>query len=266
METLLLDPEDHFYGGGEKFTRLDHVGRTIRMWQRNPYGARTELAYKNIPLLVGTRGYGLFVDVPTAVTFHLGSLSNRSYTIHAAGPELDYYLLVGTPKEIVAAYTDLTGKPAVPPEWAFGLWASSGFVQATEASVREQTARLRKEGIPCDVFHFDCFWQKPLMWCDFEWDAARFPDPPRLLKELHASGIPQLPLGEPVRLGPERHVSGGGGQGLLPAAPRRQRLRGAPMEPALGARHGALRHRRPHQSRGGGLVPGEARDAARARR
>jgi alpha-D-xyloside xylohydrolase len=188
VETLLLDPSDHFYGGGEKFTRLDHVGRTIRMWHRNPYGTQTELAYKNVPLIVGTRGYGLFVDVPTAVSFHLGSLSNRSYTIHAPGRELDYYLIAGSPKEIVGRYTDLTGKPAVPPEWAFGLWASSAFVQASEASVREQTRRLRAEGIPCDVFNFDCFWQKPLMWCDFEWDASRFPDPSRLLGDLHENG------------------------------------------------------------------------------
>ena len=27
------------------------------------------------------------------------------------------------------------------------------------------------------------------MWCDFEWDTARFPDPPRLLKELHQQGF-----------------------------------------------------------------------------
>ena len=33
LDNLLLDPEDHFYGGGEKFTRLDHVGRTIRIWK-----------------------------------------------------------------------------------------------------------------------------------------------------------------------------------------------------------------------------------------
>ncbi len=189
VENLLLDPEDHFYGGGEKFTRLDLVGRTIRCWQRNPYGARQELAYKNIPLIVGTRGYGIFVDVPTAVTFHLGSRSNRTYTIEAAGQKLDYYVIGGTPKEIVAGYTDLTGKAAVPPEWAFGLWASTYFVEATDASVREQTQRLRNEGIPCDVYNFDCFWQRRFMWCDFEWDTARFPDPPRLLKELHQQGF-----------------------------------------------------------------------------
>jgi alpha-D-xyloside xylohydrolase len=189
VDSLLLDPEDHFYGGGEKFTRLDHVGRSIRIWNRNPYGARSETAYKNIPLLVGSRGYGLFVDVPTAVTFHLGSRSNRTFTIEAAGPELDYYVLAGTPKEIVGVYTDMTGKPPVPPEWAFGLWASTCFVKFTEASVLETARRLRQEGIPCDVFHLDSFWQRAFMWCDFEWDAERLPDPRRLMAALHREGF-----------------------------------------------------------------------------
>jgi alpha-D-xyloside xylohydrolase len=189
VENLLLDPDDHFYGGGEKFTRLDLVGRSIRIWNRNSYGSRSELAYKSIPLIVGTRGYGLFVDVPTAVTFHLGSRSLRTYTVEAAGPELDYYLLAGTPREILTAYTELTGRPAVVPEWAFGLWASTCFVKFTEASVLEQARRLRAEGIPCDVMHLDSFWQRALMWCDFEWDAERLPDPKRLLHELHRQGF-----------------------------------------------------------------------------
>jgi alpha-D-xyloside xylohydrolase len=189
VETLLLDPEDHFYGGGERFTRLDQVGRTVRIWNRNPYGARSDLAYKNVPLLVGSRGYGIFVDVPTAVTFHVGSRSNRTWTIEAAGPELDYYVLAGTPAEILGAYTDLTGKPARLPAWAFGLWASTCFVAFTEESVLDHARRLRAEGIPCDVFHLDSFWQRAQMWCDFEWDAARLPDPRRLLAGLRGLGF-----------------------------------------------------------------------------
>ena len=189
VETLLLDPEDHFYGSGERFTRLDLVGRTVEIWNRNPYGARSGLAYKNLPLLVGSRGYGLFVDVPTAVSFRLGSDSNRAYSVEAVGDELDYYLIAGTPKEILTAYTALTGRPAMPPEWAFGLWASTAFVPFTEASVLEQARRLRAEGIPCDVVNLDCFWQRAQMWCDFEWDTSRVPDPPRLMAELRREGF-----------------------------------------------------------------------------
>jgi len=90
---------------------------------------------------------------------------------------------------IVGTYTDLTGKPPVPPEWAFGLWASTCFVKFTEASVLETARRLRQEGIPCDVFHLDSFWQRAFMWCDFEWDAERLPDPRRAActQPLHPS-------------------------------------------------------------------------------
>src|SRR4029453_7554442 len=84
-EAVLLDPEDHFYGSGERFTRLDLVGRSFRIWNRTPYGARSDLAYKNLPVLVGSRGYGLFVDVPTAVRVDLGSASNRAYHVEADG-------------------------------------------------------------------------------------------------------------------------------------------------------------------------------------
>jgi alpha-D-xyloside xylohydrolase len=190
VENLLLDPDDRFYGTGERFApRLDLVGRTVRIWNRNPYGSRSELAYKSVPLLVGSRGYGLFVDVPTAVTFHLGSRSNRTYTVEAPGAELDYYVLAGTPAEILTAYTGLTGRPAVPPEWAFGLWASTSFVRFTTESVLAQARRLRAEGIPCDVFHLDSFWQRQHMWCDFEWDAERMPDPRRLLDDLRREGF-----------------------------------------------------------------------------
>jgi alpha-D-xyloside xylohydrolase len=189
VEAMLLDPEDHFYGSGERFTRLDLVGRSLRIWNRNPYGARSDLAYKNLPVLVGSRGYGLFVDVPTAVRVDLGSASNRAYHVEADGEELDYYLIAGTPKEILTAYTGLTGRPAVPPEWAFGLWASTAFVPFTEASVLQQARRLRAEGIPCDVVNLDCFWQRAQMWCDFEWDTARVPDPARLLATLRREGF-----------------------------------------------------------------------------
>ena len=116
VDTLLLDPDDHFYGTGERFLRLDLVGRTVHIWNRNPYGARSALAYKNIPFVVGSRGYGLFVDVPTSVTFHLGSRSLRTYSVEAVGPELDSYVIAGTPKEIVSGYTELTGRPPVPPD------------------------------------------------------------------------------------------------------------------------------------------------------
>jgi len=86
VETLSLDPEDHFYGGGERFTRLDHVGQTVRIWQRNPYGTG-RLLLTRICLFWWERAVRHLCGCSDLDPVHIGSLSNRSYTIHAAGRE-----------------------------------------------------------------------------------------------------------------------------------------------------------------------------------
>ena len=201
VDNLLLDPEDHFYGGGERFRASTMVGRTIRIWNRNPYGARSELAYKNIPLLVGSRGLRPLRGRADRRDFHVGSRSNRTYTVEADGPRARLLparrLAEGDRRP---TYTELTGKPAVPPEWAFGLWASTCFVKFTEASVLAEARRLPPEGIPCDVFHLDSFWQRAYMWCDFEWDAERAARPEAPHGRAPPRRLPQLSVDQSLRL------------------------------------------------------------------
>ena len=188
VETLLLDPADHWYGLGEKFTPLDKRGRTIAIWQDNAAGARTEAAYKNIPLVMTPRGYGIFVNSTSRVTCHLGSRSNRTWSFEVPGGVLDYFFIAGTLEEIVTSYARLTGFPPVPPKWSFGLWTSTCFDRADEANVRERARRLRAEGIPADVIHLDSYWQPDLQWCDLSWDRAAFPQPERTIADLHRQG------------------------------------------------------------------------------
>ena len=41
---------------------------------------------------------------------------------------IKYYLFHGpSPKKIMNEYTALTGRPALPPAWSFGLWLSTSF-------------------------------------------------------------------------------------------------------------------------------------------
>lgn len=115
FETLCLDPEDRFFGLGERFERLDKTGRSIAMWPQNAYGARSDRSHKNIPLLWTTRGYGVLADTTRRAVFHVGAKSNRTWTIEVPGDEIDYYFLAGTPAEILAAHARLTGRPNVPP-------------------------------------------------------------------------------------------------------------------------------------------------------
>ena len=56
---------------------------------------------------------------------------------------------------------------------------------------------MQQRGIPLSVFHFDCFWMKPLHWCDFEWDRDAFPDPEGMLQRL-GKGAAGLRVDQPL--------------------------------------------------------------------
>lgn len=189
FETLLLDPGDHWYGLGEKFTAFDKRGQTVTMWQSNAGGARTEEAYKNIPLLMTPRGYGVFVNATSKVVFSLGSRSTRTWTIDVPGDSVEYFFIRGALAEILTAYARLTGFPSVPPRWSLGLWASTSALPSDDAAVRARARRLREEGIPADVLVLDSYWQERTRWSDLAWDRAAFPDPERLVADLHAQGF-----------------------------------------------------------------------------
>src|SRR5690606_3802983 len=115
------------------------------------------------------------------------------YTIHDALAiySLDYYLFGGpTPKDALDQYTALSGRPALPPEWSFGLWLSTSFTtNYSEADVMANVERMESLGIPISVFHFDCFWMKELTWCSFLWDRANFPNPRGMLQRIRDKGI-----------------------------------------------------------------------------
>ncbi|MBZ0303750.1 MAG: alpha-xylosidase, partial [Anaerolineae bacterium] len=104
---------------------------------------------------------------------------------------LDYYLFGGpTPKDVLEQYTALSGRPALPPEWSFGLWLSTSFTtNYNEQDILANIERMESLGIAISVFHFDCFWMRELTWCSFLWDRRFFPDPAGMLSRIKARGI-----------------------------------------------------------------------------
>ena len=92
--------------------------------------------------------------------------------------------------EIIRKYTALTGRPALPPEWSFGLWLTTSFsTDYDEETVNKFVDGFEERNIPLQVFHFDCFWMKGFEWCNFIWDKAMFPDPAGMLDRLHKRGL-----------------------------------------------------------------------------
>ena len=189
-QDLLLAPGENVYGFGERFTAFVKNGQAVETWNEDG-GTASQVAYKNIPFYMTNRGYGVFVDHTGNVSFEVASEKVEYVGFSVPGEELRYYLFYGpTHKEILKAYTGLTGRPALPPAWSFGLWLSTSFTtDYDEQTVTSFLEGMEERKIPLSVFHFDCFWMKGLQWCDFEWDPETFPDVKGMLQRYHERGL-----------------------------------------------------------------------------
>lgn len=184
-ETFTAAADEHFVGLGEKFTGFDKRGQRALMWNYDAFGAESDRSYKNVPLYLSSRGYGVLVDSGTATEFDMCQSTHSCVQILVPDDLIDYYVIAGpTPAEVLDRYDGLTGRPTLPPKWAFGTWISSGFFVDTQEKVLERARIIRDRGIPCDVLHLDCYWQVDGNWSDLQWDARNFPDPEAMLAEL----------------------------------------------------------------------------------
>lgn len=190
MQRLGLGIGDAVYGMGERFGPLVKNGQAVDIWNRDG-GTSTEQAYKNVPFFLTNAGYGVFVNHPGPVSFEVGSEDVSKVQFSIEGQSMQYFVIYGpTPKEILSKYTALTGRPALPPAWSFGLWLSTSFnTDYDEETVTSFIEGMAERDLPLSVFHFDCFWMRELSWCDFEWDPKVFPDPRGMLARLKARGL-----------------------------------------------------------------------------
>jgi alpha-D-xyloside xylohydrolase len=189
-DQLTINVGEKIYGLGERFTNFVKNGQSVDIWNADG-GTGSDQSYKNIPFYLSNRNYGVFVDSPDKVSFEVGSEKVSKVQFSVPGEEMTYYVIAGdTPKEVLTHYTALTGRPALPPAWSFGLWLSTSFLtNYDEQTVTSFVDGMLERDIPLDVFHFDCLWMKEYEWCNFTWDERTFPEPEKMLQRLKAKGL-----------------------------------------------------------------------------
>jgi alpha-D-xyloside xylohydrolase len=190
VQYLDLSVGETIYGLGERFTAFVKNGQTVDIWNEDG-GTSSEQAYKNIPFYLSSRGYGVFVNDPRRVSFEVASEVVSAIQFSVPGEIISYYIIAGdTLKDVLRKYTGITGRPALPPAWSFGLWLSTSFTtDYDEKTVTSFIDGMAERKIPLSVFHFDCFWMRECRWVDFEWDREQFPDPGGMLTRLHEKGL-----------------------------------------------------------------------------
>lgn len=177
---------EYFYGFGEKFTTFTKNGQNVEIWNADG-GTCSDQSYKSIPFYLSSKGYGVFVNSTDKVSYEVCSDTVSKVSMTVPGESLEYYVFGGANlTDVLKGYTDLTGKPSLPPAFSFGLWLTTSFTTTyDEETITSFIDGMAERDIPLQVFHFDCFWMKGFEWCNFEWDKSQFPDPPAMLKRLH---------------------------------------------------------------------------------
>ena len=102
-----------------------------------------------------------------------------------AGQEMDYYFIQGNNiDEVISGYRTLTGKAAILPQWAFGLWQSRERYK-TQDEILNTVKEFRRRKIGLDNIVLDWSYWKENQWGSQEFESGRFPNPDSMISVLH---------------------------------------------------------------------------------
>jgi alpha-D-xyloside xylohydrolase len=178
---------------------LNRRGETVEMYVRPTFAVYS-------PFYQSSRGYGLAVAGTTVGVFDLAktdphSINFRFETGNApASRHLQFHLFFGPEHTtIVDEYTALTGRPFVPPEWAFLNWRWRDTLDVgaptpldgtpMNAEFVDDITMFEALGIPAGLYHFD----RPVLqgefgFARFAWDEDRLPNVEAMLQALRRRG------------------------------------------------------------------------------
>lgn len=205
----LRDGEDLLAGVGLEIDReeafpvevgsLDRRGDVVRMRVRPTYALYA-------PFYQTSRRYGLFVDGTALGEFDVAAgdpeaIEFRFAAAGGGGAEILRFHIIDAPDPaaILDEYTRITGRPFVPPDWAFRHWRWRDELMTAEpalldgvamnAQLVEDVTMYEALGFPPGVYMFD----RPVLagnfgFARFAWDEQRLPNPDAMVDALRGRG------------------------------------------------------------------------------
>ncbi|MDA6068857.1 glycoside hydrolase family 31 protein [Flavobacterium sp. AC] len=189
-----------FYGLGDKATQMNLKGKRLENFATDQYAYQKEQdpLYKVVPFYIGLQNkqsYGIFFDNTFRTFFDFCQERRNVTSFWAEGGEMNYYFVYGPQmQDVVTTYTDLTGKPELPPLWVLG-YHQCKWSYYPESKVKEITSKFRELKIPCDAIYLDIDYMEGFR-C-FTWNKDYFPDPKRMVAELAEDGFKTVVIIDP---------------------------------------------------------------------
>lgn len=143
-----------------------------------------------VPVLLSAKGYGLMWDNYSSSGFYGSVAGNTQFKyVSESGKQVDYYFFYGPSfDQIINLYRTATGKAPMFAKWAFGLFQSQDRYMSQDEilSVKDN---YRNSHIPVDVIVQDWYYWDPFPIGAHIMNPARYPDPQKMIDELHKANV-----------------------------------------------------------------------------
>lgn len=198
--SMALQPDEGCYGLGLRASKLNLRGRRLALWNVDPgiYNRDSDPLSCSIPFYLGVHNqgaYGVLWDNPLRGSVDLGAARADELVFEAEGGALRYYLFAATDsRAVIAAYTELTGRAELPPQWALGFQQAAHHYDGWN-TLLEIAQEFRRRDIPCEAIYLDGF-QAAAAWNEYQLPELR-----RVMAELQSQNfkvIAPLTPGVPV--------------------------------------------------------------------
>ncbi len=210
-QTYFSPHSEAFFGFGERFNTLNQRGNRIDSRVFEQYRKQDKRTYFPLPFFISSLGYGQFQETNRLVVYDLAAEVDDLITIYIElGPDNKHttrWFCAETPGKIIQQFTDLTGKPALPPKWVFGPWMSSNEWN-DQSIVMDQLKKTIEHQIPASVLVIEAWSDETnfYIWNDAQYtprpgnerlqrkdftfpEWGKWPDPKSMIDELHQNGI-----------------------------------------------------------------------------
>lgn len=198
------------YGLGERFSRINQKGFEIENIVEEKFCNQGEKSYFPLPFFIIDESVGIFINTLSNVTFSF----KGSIIIDISNcKENDELIIIDDSfKNIIKQFIKITGSTKPAPKWSFGPWISAHRWNSEEI-VYDVMDKLNVNNIPVTVIVLEqwsdeaTFYifnkakysnKEVLNYEDYDFSDSPWPDPRRMISNLHKQGIHLLLWQAPV--------------------------------------------------------------------